>query len=122
MSSTGAVRPPHEIRSGIEVRRDHLTIGVLSADGTALLRLDGELDAATAPALLEVGRSLVGAGSTAVVVDCAHLRFCDSAGLHAFVSIRGTAGVDSVALVRTTPAVRRLLAVAGLDELFAATS
>jgi anti-anti-sigma factor len=63
----------------------------------------------------------VGAGSSAVVVDCAHLRFCDSAGLHAFVSIRGTAGVDSLTLVRTTPTVRRLLALAGLDDLLGAT-
>ncbi|HEU5148858.1 MAG TPA: STAS domain-containing protein [Iamia sp.] len=103
------------IRSGIEIRATGLVIGVLSADGTALLRLDGDLDSASAPALLDVGRSLVAAGSQHLVIDCGHLRFCDSAGLHAFASIGAADGARSLALARTSPRLRRMLDMAGLD-------
>lgn len=116
-TATTAGRRPLRPRGGIEVRTDGLAIGVLSADGTALLRLDGQLDAASAPDLLQVGRSLAGAGSQHFVFDCAHLRFCDTAGLTAFTSIRRDPQVQTVALVRTPAPIAKLLALTGLDAL-----
>jgi anti-anti-sigma factor len=118
MSATIPTGRSDRLHGGIEIRTDALVIGIMSVDHTALLRLDGELDAASGPALIDVGRSLVEAGSEHLVIDCGHLRFCDSGGLAAFISIRQAPGVRSVALVRTTTMVRRILEITGLDVAF----
>jgi anti-anti-sigma factor len=110
--------PSSRIQSGAEITAASLTIGVLSADGTALLRLEGDLDAGSAPTLMAVGRTLVDGGSEHVVLDCDRLRFCDSAGLHALASLRRQPEVRSVSLVRTSATLRRLLEITGLRELF----
>jgi len=103
---------------GAEGRDELLTIDVLSADGTALLRLHGDLDLANAGALVQAGQALVADGSAHIVLDCGHLRFCDSGGLNAFLAIRQTPGVESVTVVRSSATLRRLLRVTALDMLF----
>lgn len=121
MAPPTTIRPAPQVRSGIEVRRGALVIGVLSTGGTALLRLEGELDAASAPALIDIGLSLVDAGNPDVVLDCGLLDLCDSAGLHALTAIRRAAGAASLTVVRANPTVRRLITLAGLDDLVLVT-
>lgn len=108
-------RSARHLHAGTEVRAPGLVVNVLLADGTALLRLDGDLDAASAPDLIEVGRTLAADGSEHLLIDCGRLAFCDSAGLHAFVSILRAPGTKGVQLVRTSADLRRLLEIGGLD-------
>jgi hypothetical protein len=66
--------------------------------GVAGLRLDGELDLATAPLL-------------------ALLTFLDSSGLHAIIKLaRSQEGDRSVVLVNPSTAVLRVLEIAGIDK------
>lgn len=119
MDAASALNTPSaRLQSGAEITAASLTIGVLSADGTALLRLEGDLDAGSAPTLIAVGRTLVDGGSEHIVLDCDRLRFCDSAGIHALASLRRPPEVRSVSLVRTSATLRRLLEITGLQELF----
>ena len=83
--------------------------------GVAGLRLDGELDLATAPLLKE---ALVDLGSERDVhLDLALLTFLDSAGMHAIVALaRSLDGNRSVVLVNPSTAVRRCLEITGIDK------
>jgi hypothetical protein len=56
------------------------------------------------------------------VLDCGHLRFCDSGGLNAFITIRQLPEVGSVTVARPSATVRRLLAVTSLDMFFETTA
>jgi anti-sigma B factor antagonist len=86
----------------------------------ATLKLEGELDVATAPDLRDQVVRLVSEGRTHLVFDCAGLEFIDSTGLGVLIGARARclAANGSVALAGTRPAMRRLLAVTGVDGLF----
>jgi anti-sigma B factor antagonist len=87
---------------------------------TATLRLSGELDVATAPALREHVVTLVSEGRVHLVFDCADLEFIDSTGLGVLIGARARslAANGSVAIAGARPALQRLLAVTGIDGLF----
>ena len=55
-------------------------------DGVAVLRLDGELNMVSAPAVRKSVADLVAAGSSRVVVDLSDVDFLDSSGLGALIS------------------------------------
>jgi anti-sigma B factor antagonist len=83
--------------------------------GVAGLRLEGELDLATAPLLKE---ALVDLGSErAVHLDLALLTFLDSSGLQVIVALaQSLDGNRSVVLVNPSTAVRRCLEITGIDK------
>jgi len=83
--------------------------------GDAGLRLEGELDLATAPLLKE---ALVDLGSErAVHLDLALLTFLDSSGLQVIVALaQSLDGNRSVVLVNPSTAVRRCLEITGIDK------
>lgn len=85
------------------------------------IRLDGELDMATAPGLDSDVRPLAEAGRD-LVVDLAELRFCGCAGLTLFVRWRSRAAAAGGSLCLVAPAriVRRLLTVTGTHDLLLA--
>jgi anti-anti-sigma factor len=91
---------------------------------TATLRLSGELDVASAPALREDVSRLVSEGCVHLVFDCDRLDFIDSTGLGVLIGARARslAANGSVALTGVRPALHRLLVVTGIDGLFAETS
>jgi anti-sigma B factor antagonist len=66
-------------------------------------------------ALLEAARH----GSGRLVVDMSRTQFCDTAGIHALVAAhkRAGAGRGEVRLVITGPAVLRIFAITGLDNV-----
>jgi anti-sigma B factor antagonist len=94
---------------------DELTIERSTADGTATLALTGELDAHTAPAVAEAVDEVLADGATAIVVDAANLRFCDSSGIQVLIQARERVPVT---LVGAQGSVEKVLAVTGLLELF----
>ena len=99
---------------------DHLQIAVEPGGDTARVRLVGELDVHTAPAVVDaVGEALSG-GATTLVVDAAALRFCDSSGIQVLVQARerllaagGTLTIEGV-----HGSVEKVLSVTGLLDLF----
>jgi anti-anti-sigma factor len=88
---------------------------------TASIRLVGELDVASAPALRDQIVRLVSEGRNRVVFDCAALDFIDSTGLGVLIGARARclAANGAVELHGVKPALQRLLAVTGIDGLFA---
>jgi anti-anti-sigma factor len=98
--------------------REETAVSVLEISpltGVAGLRLDGELDLATAPLLTEALLDL--ASEREVHLDFATLTFLDSSGLHVIVTLaRSQHGNRSVVLLNPPPAVRRILEITGIDK------
>jgi anti-anti-sigma factor len=83
--------------------------------GVPGVRLDGELDLATAPLLTDALLDL--ASEREVHLDLALLTFLDSSGLHAIIKLaRSQDGDRSVVLVNPSTAVLRLLEITGIDK------
>jgi anti-sigma B factor antagonist len=113
VSPAAGVTHPTEVRAGAR------TLDVSPADG--MIRLCGDLDLRSADRLEEVGRSLADAGVRHIVIDCGHLRFCDSTGLRSFVAIRSAERVESVTLARRSSLLQRMLEATALDVCFGRT-
>jgi anti-sigma B factor antagonist len=87
----------------------------------AVLRVDGDIDACTAPQLRERVRDLAGTGTVHVIADLRGAGFLDSAGLGALVAarreLRGRAG--SLMLVAGRGRIVQVLRITGLSDAFA---
>jgi anti-sigma B factor antagonist len=85
-----------------------------------VLRLSGELDHDTAPALRAALRRCEAAGAGRVLVDCSALRFCDSTGLNLLLDARSRARARGAAivLVGMVPRVARVFDLTGAASLF----
>ena len=87
----------------------------------AVLRVDGDIDACTAPQLRERVRDLAGHGTVHVIADLRGAGFLDSAGLGALVAarreLRGRAG--SLMLVAGAGRIAQVLRITGLSDAFA---
>jgi anti-anti-sigma factor len=89
--------------------REHETDGVV--------RVRGELDLSTAELLRRrIGRAQQASDDTRVVIDLGEVTFVDSAGLSEL--IRPAVAGCVVTLVRPSEAVRRLIRLAGVEQLF----
>jgi anti-sigma B factor antagonist len=97
---------------------EQLRIDSRSEDGRVVIRLDGELDMASAP-LLQVALEAAETDATsALVLDLEHLRFMDSTGLRIILlaQARWQSRGQELALTRGSSQVQRLLAVSGVGE------
>jgi anti-sigma B factor antagonist len=85
-----------------------------------VLKVEGDLDLATAPELVTMGLALVQAGAPDVIVDAERLTFCDSSGLSAFVQIANRLGpaAGRLAIANPNSMVRRVLEMSGLIDAF----
>jgi len=87
----------------------------------AVLRIDGEIDACTAPQLRERVMDLAGDGTVHIIADLRGVGFLDSAGLGVLVAareeLRGRAG--SLMLVPGPGRVVQVLRITGLSGAFA---
>ena len=87
----------------------------------AVLRIDGDIDAWTAPQLRERVRDLAGSGTVHLIADLRGVGFLDSAGLGALVAarkeLRSRAG--SLMLVAGPGRVVQMLRITGLADAFA---
>ncbi len=101
---------------------DDLGFGVAErseGEGRVVVRLAGELDAATAPRLHDVLIDLIDGGTTAVLdVDLAELDFIDSTGLGTIVRARQRirAHGGDLRLCHPRPSVAKVLEISGLAE------
>src|SRR5437763_9463556 len=100
---------------------DALSVGFSRDDRTVVLRVDGEVDAATAP-LLE--RALAGVideqGNLSVQLDLRGTAFIDSTGLSVLVSalrrVRDKGG--EMILANPQPNILRLFQIVGFTKIF----
>jgi len=87
----------------------------------AVLRIDGDIDAWTAPQLRERVRDLAGSGTVHLIADLRGVGFLDSAGLGALVAarkeLRGREG--SLMLVAGAGRIVQVLRITGLTDAFA---
>jgi anti-sigma B factor antagonist len=98
---------------------DALHIETEVATSHVVVRVAGELDAATAAELDEAIRRASSDSIREVVVDFAGLDFIDSSGLSVLVATHkrlGKAGAE-LRVVGLQPSVRRVFAIAGLDQV-----
>ena len=88
-------------------------------NGKAVVRVVGEIDLETAPALESRLVELAGSGTRVVTVDMAEIDFIDSTGLHALVvgyrALRALGG-DLLVQSPSRNAVR-ILELSGLDKV-----
>lgn len=94
-------------------------------DGAVVLRVSGEIDLATAPVVAgradEAHRLAAGGGRRLLVIDLSGVVFLASIGVGILADHRNRAistGV-TVAIVAGNPAVARVLALTGLDDVIA---
>lgn len=83
-------------------------------DGSAVLRVAGELDLSTAPMLRDELERLVSAGRTQIVIDVTDLEFIDSSGISVLVRTYRRGGRLSLQNPRTS--VRRPLEISGVHR------
>lgn len=90
-----------------------------SVPGGMVLSLGGGLDLATAPRLTDRVRELVGQGHPRIVLDLAHLDFCDCSGLGALLRTqRITAEAGGwTRLSRVMGLTRRIIELTGLRDV-----
>ena len=99
-----------------------LLLECITAGGDrAVLRIDGDIDACTAPQLRERVRDFAGNGTVHIIADLRGVGFLDSAGLGALVGVRkelrGREG--SLMLVADTGRIVQVLRITGLSDAFA---
>lgn len=109
------------MQAGNPWARDGLRTDVVMVDGSVHVRLQGELDLATAPDLWRACEVLDGQlePGLSVFVNVAHLHFVDAAGLGTLVRLRNrvrAAGAD-LSVLEPSPVVRRVFQHARLDAL-----
>jgi anti-anti-sigma factor len=93
-------------------------------DGVVALRIIGELDQATVPALRLKLDPVVDDRGESLLLDLSACEFIDSSGLAAFVSARERVAVDGgrgFAVCCPDSQVRRLLELTGLDRAMTLT-
>ncbi|MEV4965058.1 MULTISPECIES: STAS domain-containing protein [Streptomyces] len=97
-----------------------LTTTVQDTTTGPLLRIAGELDYSTAPELRELVTGLPLEPGQRLVLDLAHLGFCDSSGITAFIVARNHALAHDadITLLAAPGPVLRVLRVTGLDQVF----
>ncbi|WP_431950703.1 STAS domain-containing protein [Actinacidiphila sp. bgisy167] len=100
--------------------RDRLHVSVTRHGATAVVAPAGELDHHTADLLREPLDALVEEGFGSLVVDCAHLEFCDSTGLNVLLGTRlkAEAAGGAVHLAGMRPAVAKVFAITGAEAVF----
>lgn len=93
-------------------------------DDVLIIRLEGYLDAHTAPQFERAIEDEIGAGRTRIVVDCEKLTYISSAGLGVFMSfieeVREQGGDIKVCALQ--PKVEGVFEVLGFAEIFDITT
>ena len=107
-----ASRPPPLLRAGFHPGSDH-------PDGAVVVRLQGELDMATAPQLRRVLDAALDARPAELAVDLQDLTFADSTGIRVLLEASRRAQDAGCSLVLRSPrrSVRKALRLTGMDQL-----
>ena len=97
-----------------------LVVDVERDGDEAIVRIDGEIEFATAPRLRSELLDLAQDGATPVILDLSNVPFLDSAGISLLIQAKkrlDAAGSDLV-LRAPQPNIRRVLEISGVTELF----
>jgi anti-sigma B factor antagonist len=97
-----------------------LNVSTASQGGHAVVTATGELDLYTAPRLQAALSELLRERADRIVVDMSGIEFCDSTGMNVLLAAlkRNREQGGTLELAAPRPAVRRILQVTGLDEVF----
>jgi anti-anti-sigma factor len=96
---------------------DQFEVSVTADDGVAVVSTRGELDLLTLEPFVDA-INLAATTARVVVVDLAEVTFIDSSGLSALIASRDHTGIDRLTLRNPSDIVRRLLALADVEDLF----
>ena len=98
--------------------QSHFSVDVASKGEAAVIRVSGELDLASSPALEEQLERIAASDASLVVVDLRDLEFMDSTGLSVLVRGHQRAAENSqrFGLVNGSQQVQRLLSLPGVAE------
>lgn len=90
-----------------------------SVRGGMVLSLGGELDIATASLVTDRVRALVAEGHARIVLDLAHLEFCDCSGLRALLRVQriATEAGGWARLSRVGDMIQQIIALTGLRDV-----
>ncbi len=104
------------LRSSAEASTLLLAISTLVVADTAVARLRGDLDNATAPQLRTWAGRVLDAGARNLVIDCTEVSFLDSGALKVLLELaRATHQCSGTLTIRhCTPAVRRTFEITGM--------
>ena len=96
-----------------------LSVSVTAGPHSELtLAIAGEVDHVTVADLADAFDAALNRVPATLVVDLGNVEFCDSTGLAQLIRLNGLCHVVGIDLqVKPSPAVRKLVTVAGLDEL-----
>jgi len=91
---------------------------VTTKGGAAVIRVSGELDLATSPALEQELERLAGEDAPLIVVDLAELEFMDSTGLSVLVRAhqRAEESGQRFGVINSSQQVQRLLTLTGVKD------
>lgn len=103
---------------------DQLQIEVREEPERVILRLDGELDMASAPLLRSALEQVQSDAGAMIVLELERLRFIDSTGLRVILWAREhfLGRGQELAVTPGSPQVQRLLAVSGAGEHLRSTT
>ena len=92
----------------------------VDAQDCSIVRVKGELDLSTAPALRTELKRLIAEGARHLLLDLKDVTFIDSSGLVVFIYVRRRLlqKEGTFALINPNVAVRKVLNIAGLDQIF----
>ncbi|MFD3542247.1 STAS domain-containing protein [Streptomyces sp. NPDC058662] len=103
---------------------DEPVVTATTHDGITVVRLRGDLDEDSAPALARTLAEAAASGRARTVVDLSLTTFADSYALHALLDARTTHEAAGTALVLAgplRPAIRRLFDITGTGSAFRMT-
>jgi anti-sigma B factor antagonist len=97
-----------------------LVVEVTRDGDAAVVRIEGEVEFATAPRLRATLLDLAQEGASPVVLDLADVSFVDSAGISLLIQAKKRLASGNSDLVLRAPqaSVRRVLEISGVTELF----
>jgi len=89
-------------------------------DDLSIIRIDGYLDAHTAPQFEQVVQSEIDASRFRIIVDCAKLAYISSAGLGVFMSFieEVREGGGDIKICSLTPKVKSVFEILGFSDLY----
>jgi anti-anti-sigma factor len=100
--------------------QDAIATEVAYQDGVAVLRVGGDIDLATVPALEAAIDEALGERPKALVIDLSGVDFLASAGLQALVATHNSVSESArFAVVADSAATSRPIQLTGLDQIFA---
>ena len=105
---------------GLSDSSDYFSVLVVEADGEPVVVVKGEIDLRAADDFWGAIETALVDGPPRLVVDMVDTTFMDSSGLNTLLRAYAVLGrlPEAVVLRTPSPAVRRVIALAGLEDLF----